>query len=592
MNDYTWTFINPPLDEFICSHCEEVFKKPMLVGCCGSHFCEQCLQTEDKNSYVCPDTECESKGCEITAMLDKKKWKKILCLEVACPFFNQGCLWTGELEKQAEHTNYQTGDCKYATLKCTLGCGECLEKNEVDEHLKDLCPRRLVTCNYCNTQGEHKFINGEHIEQCIIECPKNCGIAKFKQCELNEHLQVCPLCVVECDYSFAGCARKGLRAEIVVHLEEYVHVHLSLLTEYFLAELETKDQLLISQNKMLSIELEKLTEVYSQELGKKNQRIEELESELENKTQYRYKQKEVEINEELKTITSNFELRHTELKLNLSQIEPNVSYLVDKEVELKYLLHRGKKNTEIWKGIHNETPVVVKKPLPGASDTDILLEAQILKKLYHKNVIKMLNAITDIKNVSIIMEYMSCGNLDEYIKNNVLLLHEQISVCRQVATGLDYLHIKLCMHRKIRVDNVLITKELQCKINDFSLAKIVSKHDDYVDAKQLMVRIKWSAPEVHKANRYYLKTDVWAFGILIWQVIMNGEDPFPGLSNVEAEKHIIEGIPMIKPKQCSENFYTIMKNCWVVDPWSRPTFEALTDLLDHVKDSHKYTDIN
>ena len=591
---YNVEFINPPADDYICGHCEEVFKKPMILECCGNHFCEQCLLTEDKSIYVCPDRECESKGSKIAAIFDKKMWKKILSLEVACPFSSQGCLWTGELGKRAEHTNYENEDCKYATLNCTLGCGATLrDKNEMTEHIADICPRRLVSCIYCSTQGEHKFINGEHMEQCIIDCPKNCGLSKFKQSELDEHLQVCPLCVVDCDYKYAGCTRKGLRTEIVAHLEEDVHTHLSLVTKCYLTELKTKDQLIIDQNTILSNELAKLTEIYSQELTKKNQQIEGLKRDMKNMIQLRQKQKEAEINEELKTFTRNFDLKYAELKLNLYSIEPKLfNSNGEEKVELVCLLHSGKNNSKIWKGRYNGIPVVVKKVLSDAPWIDVLSEAHILKQLCHTNVIKMLSVETDIEHTSIILEYMPYGNLCEYLKHNTFLLHQQVSVCRQVAAGLDYLHTRFCMHRKVRVDNVLITKDLHCKINDFSSAKIVSKHDDYVEEKHAKLRVKWSAPEVLRERQYYLKSDVWAFGILAWQIIMSGEEPYPGLTVNDAGKHIIAGVSMSRPKDCSKIFYTIMKKCWVFDPWARPTFEALIDLLDHVKDSHKYTDVD
>ncbi len=594
LNLYNVEFINPLADDYICGHCEEVFKKPMILECCGSHFCEQCLLTEDKSIYVCPDRECESKGSKIAAIFDKKMWKTILSLEVACPFSSQGCLWTGELGKRAEHTNYENEDCKYATFNCTLGCGATLiDKNEMAEHIADICPRRLVSCIYCNTQGEHKFINGEHMEQCIIDCPKNCGQSKFKQSELDEHLQVCPLCVVNCDYKYAGCTRKGLRTEIVAHLEEDVHIHLSLITKCNLTELKTKDQLIIDQNTLLSNELAKLTEIYSQELTKKNEQIEELKRNMKNIIQLRQKQKEAEINEELKTFTKKIDLRYAELKLNLSSVEPKLFNLADEEkVELEILLHSGKNDSEIWKGRFNGMAIVVKKVLSDAPGIDILSESQILKQLCHTNVIKMLSVVTDTEHTSIILEYMPCGNLYKYLKCNTLLLHQQVSVCRQVAAGLDYLHTRFCMHRKVRVDNVLITKDLHCKINDFSSAKVVSKHDDYVEEKHGKVRVKWSAPEVLKERRFFLKSDVWAFGILIWQIMMSGKEPYPELSVDDAVEHIVSGGFMSQPKDCSNNFYVIMETCWMLDPWARPTFEALTDLLDHVKDSHKYTDIN
>lgn len=290
---------------------------------------------------------------------------------------------------------------------------------------------------------------------------------------------------------------------------------------------------------------------------------------------------------------------YDELKFNLSRLYHLPSAITspaidEQKLEMAELIHRGKNNTEIWKGKYNSIEIAIKRPVLGASSSEILAEIHILKKLMHSNLVTMVDATTTGEPVYMVLEYMSNGNLENYLRNNnPLLLHQQVFVVKQLANGLEYLQENLCIHRRIRVDNILVGENLKCKISDFSLAVVLQNYkEEFLCEKTLKLRVKWCAPEVLKEHRFCLKSDVWAYGILLWQIIANGSDPYPGLTIEEAQQHICSGTHMPRPHNCLGKFYTLMLDCWKLDPWTRPTFESLSDLLDHVKDSHKYTDID
>ena len=182
--------------------------------------------------------ECE-KICD-HSIPDKQQWERILDLDVKCPFTHRGCLWTGELRARAAHL---TSNCQYVDTECFYGCAEKLEKYELEEHLKYFCPKRPVTCQYCNEEGEQQFIQGEHKKECLefpIQCPNNCGKERLRRKNLKAHLSECPEEVVECNYYYAGCSKRAKRKFMAEHLSNTAQDHLNLQTRYFLSELQEK----------------------------------------------------------------------------------------------------------------------------------------------------------------------------------------------------------------------------------------------------------------------------------------------------------------------------------------------------------------
>ena len=511
-------------------------------------------------------------------------WKRILELDVKCPFTSHGCLWTGELNARAAHL---AESCKYIQAKCKFGCGEKLETSELAEHLEYFCPNRPVTCPHCSERGKQDFISGKHKDECHelpVDCPNNCGISEIKRKHLKQHLQECQLEIIECDYSYAGCIVKTKRQDMSDHYQKNLQLHMDLLTKFFAAELQEKENRLKKLMAEKDEQLQQLTKCQSQEIKKKDKMIAKLLKEKEEEFDRRLEESQKIANKQLDEVVEEFERKYEELKLNVSHLPAQSS----QKFEFVSLLHRGKNNAEIWLGRYASKEVAIKRPLSGISTSEILQEAHTLKKLPHNNILTLYEVITTGKPICMILEYMSNGNLEDYLKTNpALLLHQQLSVCKQVACGLAYLQQKLCIHRRVRIDNVLVGENLTCKINDFSSAVFLQKHDEkYTAVKGFKIKVKWSAPEVLRNTQFCLESDVWSYGILMWQVVMSGQEPYPGLTIDEAEQHICTGTHMQLPQTCPIQFYTLMLDCWKQDPPTRLTFEALVDLLEHLENSH------
>ena len=272
-------FVDPPPREYICAKCDNVLAWPMLTGCCSKHFCTSCLD----NPYTFNDdvyTKFECPECGPTAniaIVDKQKWEMICKLKVKCPLADRGCYWTGELGERAAHTDNEKGDCDYVELECKYQCGEKFKRYQISEHVEYFCPKRPVTCQYCNKLGEHYIIQGEHKKECpeiLIQCPNSCEIESLKQKDLEIHLLECPDQSVECPYSFAGCSESIKRKNFSKHLQECPQEHITLSTKFFEAELCKKEELLQEFTKEKSQRLEQMSQIYSQQ-------VEELQNEKE-----------------------------------------------------------------------------------------------------------------------------------------------------------------------------------------------------------------------------------------------------------------------------------------------------------------------
>ena len=578
---YDFDFVDPPPNEFICSACNSVLKKPILTGCCKMHFCTWCFTNPhdeyDKNRY-CP--ECE-KICSIS-IIDESKWKRILELDVKCPFSHRGCLWTGELCARANHIQSETGDCKYINIECKYGCEEELEKYDYEEHLKYFCPRRPVTCEHCGMNGQQVVVSGEHKRDCPdipTPCPNTCGIDPIKQKDLQKHLLECPEERVECSFNYTGCNFQDKRKNLVQHIQENSLRHLQLQTKFFINELEKKDNLIHKLETEKDQQLFELNNCHIKELIK-----------LVEKCDIPYQEACLDSEETVKELQYNYKKLNEETAKTV-----HLTWQISKYLQFTTLLSsNGEENLiDTWEGTYKDDPVVIKMLKPGVSSVDFLQEARTLMKLDHSNIIKLHGIVSNNEPVCIILEHMEHGNLEQYLRSTSrFLLHQQISMCKQVAQGLDYLHQNLCMHRNIRAKTICMGHKFVCKIANFNKAKQFTYYkEEYIATKDEMIPARWSPPEVLLERKFILKSDMWSYGILMYEIATCGRTPYPNQNNVQAIQRIISGHCMYQPNNCPPKLYSLMQDCWKPNPWRRPTLEAVIDLLEHVKDSHDYATV-
>ncbi|KAE8279883.1 Receptor-type tyrosine-protein kinase FLT3 [Larimichthys crocea] len=168
-------------------------------------------------------------------------------------------------------------------------------------------------------------------------------------------------------------------------------------------------------------------------------------------------------------------------------------------------------------------------------------------------------------------------NLDDQTEDlQVLTFDDLLSFAFQVAKGMEFLSSKNCIHRDLAARNVLVTKGRLIKIGDFGLARDIDNDSNYVVRGNVRLPVKWMAPESTFQGIYTMKSDVWAYGILLWEIFSLGVTPYPGMKVDHTFYSMIErGFKMDCPYYADETVYGIMCECWALDPNNRPSFSKL-----------------
>ncbi len=223
--------------DYECPVCLHVTREPNLTSCCGQHFCHYCIQTMLTNSKSCP----LCKNTSFTVFLDKKHNRTILDLKVHCDK-KEYCHWTGSLrEFKQDHSK----KCKYALVNCSNNCGKTILRAFLRHHKSTCCPKRLHSCEYCQLKGTYQDIQEDHVPVCPkypVTCPNECGEGHMKREQLKQHLEECPLVIVEGELREVGCEEKVQRKDLDRHMEEAAQKHLKLSTRYFLKNQKRQDK--------------------------------------------------------------------------------------------------------------------------------------------------------------------------------------------------------------------------------------------------------------------------------------------------------------------------------------------------------------
>ncbi|XP_014440559.1 fibroblast growth factor receptor 1 isoform X6 [Tupaia chinensis] len=249
------------------------------------------------------------------------------------------------------------------------------------------------------------------------------------------------------------------------------------------------------------------------------------------------------------------------------------------------------------------TKVAVKMLKSDAAEkdlSDLISEMEMMKMIgKHKNIINLLGACTQGGPLYVIVEYASKGNLREYLQarrppgleycynpghnpEEQLSSQDLVSCAYQVARGMEYLASKKCIHRDLAARNVLVTEDNVMKIADFGLARDIHHIDYYKKTTNGRLPVKWMAPEALFDRIYTHQSDVWSFGVLLWEIFTLGGSPYPGVPVEELFKLLKEGHRMDKPSNCTNELYMMMRDCWHAVPSQRPTFKQLVEDLDRI----------
>lgn len=260
-----------------------------------------------------------------------------------------------------------------------------------------------------------------------------------------------------------------------------------------------------------------------------------------------------------------------------------------------------------------KVPVAIKSLKDNASakdKRDFLNELSILKRVgKHENVVCLVGAC-HIKGVMYVaMEYAKHGDLRTFLRHSRRLtsLHEYdntsspflhtalrpqslIKLSLDTAKGLKHLAEKQIIHRDVAARNVLLGDKLVAKIADFGLSK---NDQTYVKTSSTRVPIRWMAVESLFNNTYTLQSDVWSFGILLWEIFTLGGTPYSSIDSQQLFTYLKDGHRLRKPRLCDQDMYAMMLQCWNDIPERRPTIDELTARLQRMlENSQVYMNIS
>jgi len=215
-------------------------------------------------------------------------------------------------------------------------------------------------------------------------------------------------------------------------------------------------------------------------------------------------------------------------------------------------------------------------------------ELKVLSSLQHPNVLRILGVYTDNNGEKyIVTEFLEKGSLDKFLRRRELSSVELLQIANQVAGGMLYLHKSNIIHRDLAARNVLVKEEngkYQVCISDFGLSREM-KDEHYIASKGQKIAVKWSPLEVMKYREFSTKSDIWSFGILLWELWERGSIPYPELSNSETLTRVAEGYRLPKPVSAPEELYLLMMRCWNEDPQQRPEFKEIQEFLSILLDA-------
>ncbi|XP_020283790.1 proto-oncogene tyrosine-protein kinase ROS isoform X2 [Pseudomyrmex gracilis] len=234
------------------------------------------------------------------------------------------------------------------------------------------------------------------------------------------------------------------------------------------------------------------------------------------------------------------------------------------------------------------TPVAIKMLRKDASErekTEFLQEAMLMSRFQHKNVLRLLGVCLDTTLPLLVLELMS-GDLLAYLRESrslpptdskALRLQDLLAMCEDVARGCSYLEELHFVHRDLACRNCLVSAKDRenrvVKIGDFGLARDIYKHDYYRKEGEGMLPIRWMAPESLVDGVFTSQSDVWSFGVLMWEITSLGQQPYPARTNTEVLHYVRDGGRLSKPLNCPPSLHLLMQRCWNAVN-TRPSFKV------------------
>ncbi|XP_044308173.1 ephrin type-A receptor 8, partial [Varanus komodoensis] len=233
-----------------------------------------------------------------------------------------------------------------------------------------------------------------------------------------------------------------------------------------------------------------------------------------------------------------------------------------------------------------EVPVAVKALKSGYTEKqrrDFLSEASIMGQFDHPNVIHLEGVVTKSKLVMIVTEYMENGSLDSFLRKHDghFTVLQLVVMLRGISAGMRYLADLGYVHRDLAARNILVNGNLVCKVSDFGLSRILENNPDAAyTTTGGKIPVRWTAPEAITYRKFSSASDVWSYGIVMWEVLAYGERPYWNMTNRDVIQSVEEGYRLPAPMGCPTALHQLMLDCWQKDRNERPRFPQIVSILD------------
>uniref|UniRef100_A0A8D3DCT0 Tyrosine-protein kinase n=1 Tax=Scophthalmus maximus TaxID=52904 RepID=A0A8D3DCT0_SCOMX len=218
-----------------------------------------------------------------------------------------------------------------------------------------------------------------------------------------------------------------------------------------------------------------------------------------------------------------------------------------------------------------------KENLAPEHKSKFLMEARILKQYDHPNIVKLIGVCTQKQPIYIVMELIQGGDFLSFLRHESHNMNPKmlVKMTENVAAGMEYLESKKCIHRDLAARNCLVAEHNVVKISDFGMSR---QQDDGVYSAEGGLRqipVKWTAPEALNYGRYTTESDVWSFGVLLWEAFSMGMTPYTTMTNQQTRDEVERGYRMPAPRSCPVEISRLMSSCWQYDAKNRPAFKKL-----------------
>lgn len=238
----------------------------------------------------------------------------------------------------------------------------------------------------------------------------------------------------------------------------------------------------------------------------------------------------------------------------------------------------------VLEGRWREKKVAVKTVIEGCmSEEDFKEEANVMMRLSHHRLVQLYGVCTHYSPMCLVFEFMENGCLTDYLRarKGCLSADQLLGMCLDVSEGMTYLENSNFIHRDLAARNCLVSKDNEVKVSDFGMTRFVLD-DQYTSSQCSKFPVKWSAPEVIRYCKFSSKSDVWSFGVLMWEVFAEGRLPYEHLSNAQVVESLNKGLRLQKPRLAPNSVHVLMEWCWKEKPESRPTFCLLLHELGSI----------